>query len=210
MKKILLVLSLLFALAACQVARAAPNDGRVTTRDAASATYKIVAYDRNPFEGGEGQWSGTAWKLSDTYMVTAGHVCHPHLGFPPVFRVQNVGGQSWPVAVVKYELDDEKDLCLLRASVPGESLPLAIEPAFDQAVFYTGAPHGIWGDGVRPVYHGHYAGGNVVIIGGAPGASGSAVLTEHGVMGVLVAGIESGNIIFVVSVSDLRDFLKGT
>lgn len=204
----LLVLISLSSLA-CQVAHAGPRlSGEAY--NASLATYKIVAHDKDPLAGGEATWSGTAWKISDTEMVTAGHVCHNHLGWAPSFRVYNTTGQSWPATVIAYEFDDRAgtDLCVLKASPPGTVLRLAPDlPAYDADLVYVGAPHGVWTDGMKPVYHGYYAGGSLAVIGGAPGASGSAMLSKAGVVGVLVAGIESGNLIFFIPVQTLKEFL---
>jgi hypothetical protein len=217
MKKLLSLLFLVL-LAACQIADAtadAPTRNRAA--EAADATYRIVAYDGDALSGARSLWQGTAWKLSDTKMITAGHVCddsdwqawNPDAA-PTQFRLHNAKGQSWPVEVVAYELDETHDLCLLRIAgeIPGMPLSLAKSlPAYDAELMYTGAPHGIWEDGMRPVYHGRYAGGSLAIIGGAPGASGSAMLSADGVVGVLVAGIESGNLIFFIPLQDLLLFL---
>lgn len=204
MKRYLLPLLLLFAFLSPPPSQASGS----TSYDSAMATYKIMAYDANPFLRGEPMWSGTAWKISPSEMVTAGHVCDNEGGPAPVFRVYNTEGQSWPADVIAYEYDKDHDLCVLRASPPGPSLRLApAMPAYDSPVFYVGAPLGLWDDGMMPVYHGNYAGGSLVTILGSPGASGSAMQSRHGVVGVLVAGIPGTGLIFIVTLEKLRLFL---
>lgn len=204
-----LLLSLLLLLALLSGGGAPKVEAAPTSAyDTAQATYKIVAYDSNPFLRGEGLWSGTAWKVSPDEMVTAGHVCDPDGGPVPVFRVFNIKGQSWPAEVIAWERDDGHDLCVLKADPPGPFLTLAPDlPAYDSPLFFVGAPYGIWGEDMRPIYHGRYAGGGLAVIGGGPGASGSAMQSEQGVIGVLVAGIPGTQLIFFIPLQALRAFL---
>lgn len=206
---LLLFLLLTLVTSGCRINTAEAGDRRMPSYDAAMATYKIMAYDSNPLAWGEPMWSGTAWKLSDTEMVTAGHVCDTQgLKQSPWFRVYNDKGQSWPATVIAWENDAGIDLCVVSASPPGPVMKLAPDmPAYDAELYYVGAPHGLWEDGMMPVYHGRYAGGQLAVIGGAPGASGSAILSDNGVVGVLVAGIASGNLVFFVPVHVLKWFL---
>lgn len=201
---LLLQFLLLISLLSCTPAYAGASER------AADGTYQITAFESDPFGGGDSMWTGTAWKVSDTEMVTAGHVCDPDGGPAPVFRVFNTDGQSWPATVVKFDHNwfTGSDLCVLKASPPGPALRLAPDmPAYDSPVFYVGAARGVWSDGMRPIFHGNYAGGNLVTIHGSPGASGSAMQSKDGVIGVLVAGIPGTGLIFIIPLADLRAFL---
>ena len=210
MKKILLLLSLLFFLGACQPAFATPL-APVKAVEAADSTYKVTGFVGEPLGHGVEILSGTAWKVRDDLLVTAGHVCAPYNGIPMSFRVYNGADQSWAAEAVAIEYrasDPAIDLCLLKSIAPGKPLPLAREPAYGSAVLYVGAPKGIWGDGVRPVFQGWYSGGNVTRIHGAEGASGSALVGEQGVIGVLVKGNTDAGLVYGVPAARVRRLIE--
>lgn len=72
-----------------------------------------------------------------------------------------------------------------------------------------GAPALSWGDGEAPFYLGYYAGGNLVAIPTAPGASGSAIMSAYGVVGVLVAvNTRFNSATYMVPLADLQEFLR--
>lgn len=202
MRRLLLILSLLFFFSACQPAIVGPVLPRAET--AAASTYKVMLAD----PAGEPVAFGTGWKASDTRVVTAGHVCRDR-GVPTTIWLIDDQGNQYPAAIYKtlYNPEvDAEDVCLLFAAVPGPSLVLAVEPTYDEPVMYVGAPLGIWGES-RPVYRGRYVGGNMLTISGAPGASGSAVQSERGVIGILVA-VAPGDLAYIAPVSIIRKMLK--
>ncbi len=68
----------------------------------------------------------------------------------------------------------------------------------------------MWAKGVAPFYFGHYVGGSIITAPTAGGASGSAVISKDGVIGVLVAvsrGFDS--VTWMVPLPELRGFLVG-
>jgi trypsin-like peptidase len=167
--------------------------------DAAMSTFKVevlvtVTLDELSVETG---WSGTAWAVKedrgDALFMTAGHVCNTtDLGVPvtkSAFSLVSRDGQVHVAEVVRFTADPEPDLCLLRVrGLAAQPLALASEmPAYGDEVGYTGAPDGIYGGGMAPLYRGFYAGDNLASIPTAPGASGSAMYSSSGVFGVLVA-----------------------
>lgn len=162
--------------------------------------------------------SGTAWiagyTKDRTLLITAGHVC-PNLtlyktgsdliGDLPVIgtKMSLLGADSEdeiePVEVISD--DDEIDLCMISApGIFGTALPIANRlPKYGATVEYAGAPHGHFGHGIAPIFDGRIAGrgypfskehGEFVIIDtpSGPGASGSPVLYDGRVIGVIVAG----------------------
>lgn len=169
--------------AACQYpAPAAP----VTPTRAVDSTFKVQL----------SVGSGTAWIASSardmTFLVTAGHVCDGiglalRLGLDPSIALVARDGSKHRAVFMRRS--GVADLCLIVSSgYLGPALPVApADPAYDQPVAYVGAPAGVYGAGAAPLYRGSYAGGNVVTAPTAPGASGSAVFTSGGVIGVLVA-----------------------
>lgn len=202
MKRLLLGLLLSLSVA-CQSAVPGPVLPRAEA--VAANTYKIVASI-----DGEPQWSGTAWKVDADHVVTAGHVCDAHDRPGHLsFSLLDADGHEEPAILLDYVLSDEvesEDACILLTNAPGPGLNLAPEPAYDEPVMYVGAPDGMWGS-ARPTYRGHYVGGNVVVMAGAPGVSGSAVLSDKGVIGIFVAG-QRGNIGYLAPSSLIRKLLE--
>lgn len=202
---LLFVASLVFA-AGCNVADAKPG-GVPLSYAAADATYKIVAYDKEFMEGGEPIWSGTGWKLTEDLMMTAGHVCDGAGGI----RLQRGNGKFYPAKIIAYEYTDDIDLCMIKVNdVPGNPLWLASGmPVYDAPLLYVGAPHGIWANGgMMPVIHGNYGGGNLANVAAAGGASGSAILSQAGVVGVLVSGyLDGSHLTFMITIDQIRDFI---
>jgi hypothetical protein len=158
----------------------------------------------------EGSYTGTAWihKVADglTYLITAGHLCGDKTG---TFELVTQDGRRQ----LAYPLDREVEgLDLCEVATPGViGPPLLLAPGlpvYGAPVAYVGAPQGIWGDGMAPLYHGFYAGGDILSILTAPGASGSAILGTEGVIGVLVAvATRFPAVTWMVPVDDLRVFL---
>jgi hypothetical protein len=183
---------------------AAPKESTVYTPDGVKdSVYKIVA-----IQGGENQWSGTAWKLSEGFMMTAGHVCDTAGEDGFTFRVMSRWNKEYPVEVIKFSR--EPDLCLLSAPhVPGDPMgTLTLTPAYGETIWYSGAPVGVFGDGTVPFAEGVYIGGYKAMIAGYPGASGSAMYTKNGVFGVLVAGYRGTHLIEFVPAWAVAQFLK--
>lgn len=173
---------------------------------AAGATYRVeISVAGIPLG------SGTAWILKRTddsvELMTAGHVCDT-----PGASFDLMGRDSKHYRAVVVSAAKEPDLCILRAEpeTPGMPLGLALNmPDYGDTVSYVGAPLGIWGDGMAPYYVGHYAGADLVSIPGFGGASGSAVWTKEGVIGVLVSGYRAfPEMIHIVPLVEIRAFLN--
>lgn len=194
------------AIAALIVLAGCLQPGRVPLTPKAR-TAESVFQVRVLVEGGDIR--GTAWIVRTspelTTLITAGHVCtHPGL-----LTVTSVDGTA-TVATVAL-IDPDKDLCKLEAfGYLGPALALApAMPAYGTPVFYIGGPAGIWGGGMAPVHEGLYAGGRLVSIPTAPGASGSALIGPDGVFGVLVAVSRSyADATFITTLPDLLEFLR--
>lgn len=215
----------LVVLAAClqpSVIVRGPSSWAVTPDEAAASTFRIRGLALVPVELVDGtigtevvEWSGTAWiaRATDdaTQVITAGHVCLNDVEFPSAlvtYTLVDTKGNETHAEVVKRA--DDPDLCLLRA-MPGLGTPLPLAPAdprYGVEVGYVGAPFSIWGGGRVPLYYGHYAGADMITAPTAPGASGSAVWSPAGVIGVLVRvhrGLNAAT--FIVSRAELVEFL---
>lgn len=160
-------------LVACQSPVAYP----VTPATAVDATFQLQSE----------QGLATAWVARNedgrSYLVTAGHAC---VGASSFLLRHRDGGTT--AAFVIKATENDPDLCLLMTlEVVGPALGLdAQDPTYGEGVTYVGAPLGVWGNGMAPMFAGHYAGGNLVTATAAPGSSGSAVFTSRGVTGVVV------------------------
>ncbi len=205
--KSLLPLALLFA-TACQI----PAPTYVQPVDAARSTFKIVIQELA--EGGVlDLGSGTAWVVKNesdhSVLVTAGHVCDTNN-----YTLVAADGTKTPAFLVRKH--ETYDLCTVEAlHIVGPPLPIAPQdPVLYQGVFYVGAPNGVYGCdeeavcGYQPMYRGHYAGNDLITAPAFGGSSGSAILTEEGVVGVLVSGYRNfPHLIFMEPRSHLVEFL---
>lgn len=165
---------------------------------------------------GEDIGSGTAWVAANdglmAAIVTAGHVCAEDEPGTYSYSLVSQDNTEWPAVKVAFPAPDSgaDDLCLLRAAGNlGPALRLADSmPGYNEEVAYVGAPLGLYGDGVAPMFYGNYAGGDFVSIPTAPGASGSAIYSRDGVVGVLVAVMTRFNHLTIMEPLDhLRPFL---
>lgn len=209
----LITLLIALILTSCQLSHTGPKYP-VTPNVAAESTFKITV----DF-GGLATSSGTAWtvavKNGYTYFITAGHVCDmdPFPGIPKKFQIINSDDDSYNVEVVAVESDDEdiqKDLCLLRlAGHLGNPLMIArFDPKYNDPLAYVGAPAGAFGNGLAPTYTGVECGGYHFCGPTTQGASGSAIFTRDGVIGVLVrVNMQFKFIVAYVSREALLDFL---
>lgn len=132
----------------------------------------------------EGGGSCTAWKVASDMIVTAGHCCSDDAQF--ILS----GPHARPGTMATVLIDDDKhDVCVMRASMLGDAIPLALhDPVVGAPVWTAGYPlgtflisTGIWsgrdsdGDGIAST-----------AVGG--GASGSPVMDADGrAVGVLRA-----------------------
>jgi hypothetical protein len=211
------LLPFLLALGCLQTGVRAP----MTPDSVAQATYKVETRVVVVTPNGDEQitMTGTAWLAragNAPDLITAGHVCAPEvsvMGVPLPIKYTHlalVDRRGVRIMVAVRVVDRENDLCLLTALVPMTgALELAqADPAYGTPVMYVGAPLGIWGAGMAPLYRGDYAGGDLVTVPTAGGASGSAVLSSEGVIGVLVR-VRTGfpQAAYIVPLADLRAFL---
>lgn len=175
-----------------------------TPASVAGSIYKIQAY-----QNGEPQWSGSGWMIGKDRMVTAGHVCDTEDQDGFTFRAISQWNKEYPISVIKFSRDP--DLCLIEAKYVPVGIGLnqrAKTPAYGDELWYSGAPHGIFGDGVLPFAKGFYIGNNHMMIAGYPGASGSVVYTRDGVVGVLVAGFRGTHVLVFEPAWALAQFLR--
>lgn len=215
MRIITLLISLV--LISCQISHVGPK-WPVTPNVAAESTYKItVDYHQGPFFVGRS--SGTAWtvavKSGWTYFMTAGHVCDTSLpGATKTFKIIDRNDDTYTVEVVAVEFDEEDiqtDLCLLK--LEGVlSNPLLIarsDPGYNDPLYYVGAPAGAFGGGLAPSFDGVECGGYHFCGPTTQGASGSAIFTREGVIGVLVrVNMNFKYIVSYVSRDRILDFLE--
>lgn len=208
---------LLVLLIACQRTPRMLPGYPVTPQVAVESTFKVEQYLDGILNG-----SGTAWIVdhdkSQTYLVTAGHVCD-HSEKPMAFTmfklIDRNDKETWARPLMyhsKHQVDEEgeSDLCVLVAlGNLGPALLLADElPEYGSWVTYVGAVMGQWGKGLAPVFDGRYSGWRVITAPTIGGASGAAIFTGEGVFGVLVAvDRRYHHMVWFVNLSELRDFL---
>lgn len=198
-----LILTLIF-LVSCSWQKHFP-DYPLSASVAAKSSFKIVISNDKGVPVG----SGTAWIVgiqeNTTYIMTAGHVCDK----PPLDTFQLIGQDSTTYPVQKRMMATKPDLCLLtHEGIIGKPLWISThDPVYGQAVGYVGAPNGHFGEGLAPYYRGSYIGDNCITTPAYPGASGSAVWTADGVVGVLVGvDMDFTNIVVLVPRKDIVAF----
>lgn len=199
----------LAVLAGCNHRPHSYPDLPMTPEVAVDSTFMVIKY----VSGTEDALGvGTAWIVksdsTDTYLVSAGHVCQPGL-IPVDFRVKPSDSDTEiPAAVVKWSLNP--DLCVIRAnSYLGPALRISsVDPKRGDRVSYTGAPLGLWHK-VTPIFEGIFIGYPYIAAPTIGGASGSAIFTDQGVIGVLIT-VDSRfhHIVGIVPRSQTIDFLQ--
>ncbi len=175
------ILCLIF-LASCAWQKHFP-DYPVTATSAANSTFKIIIS-----ENGIPQGSGTAWIVgiqeNTTYIMTAGHVCN----HSPLDTYELLSQDDKTYVATKKMSATDPDLCLLtHEGYIGKPLWISTHDlVYGDPVAYVGAPNGHYGKGLAPYYKGNYLGNRYMSAPTYPGASGSAIWTPDGVVGVLV------------------------
>lgn len=144
----------------------------------------------------EGAGSCTAWKISSDMIATAGHCCDDGYEYSLSGDNAPVGDLERPAMLVD---DDVHDVCVLRAKMRGQSIPLADEePEVGEPVWTAGYPQGrfLISDGYWSGHDGR--GQNVCSVVVHGGSSGSPILDASGrAVGVLVARVELDNLTIV-------------
>lgn len=158
-----------------------------------------------------GAISGTAWAFDDDHLFTAGHVCE---GFreqlskgevAPLMKVILAGRDGTPayateamVILSEYNNDKEQDYCILYSK--GHSLvPLKLSERFalvdtEDRVVIPGAPHGLFPFRVegfvaeKVIYQINSRDRMLISAETRPGNSGSPVIWNGEVIGMVVAG----------------------
>lgn len=215
----LITLLIAFCLVSCQVAHVGPK-WPVTPNVAAESTYKItVEFSAIPGVP-VAMSSGTAWTVAVkdgwSYVMTAGHVCALEVPGAPIKKFQLIASNddAYDVTLAALDHDPEdvsKDLCLLK--IEGYlSDPLMIsrtDPRYNDPLAYVGAPAGAWGNGMAPTFVGVECGGQHFCGPTTQGASGSAIFTRDGVIGVLVrVNMQFKFIVSYIPRETILDFLK--
>lgn len=152
--------------------------------------------------------TGTAWVLKNedgtgSYLLTAGHVCEDSKEFTLTSR-DGVEYHAYKLAE-----SENPDLCALYApATVGLPLPLATNmPQYNEAMIVIGAPAGVYGEGMAPIYHVWYAGADLYTGPVFPGASGSPVISKDGVVGVLVMGRFTASLGYFVPLKAINEWL---
>jgi len=181
-----------------------------------------------------GSFAGTGAVIEynkEFYILTAAHVCYPHLFAPPGmldasseeisqdFNAFNHTGDEIGVEILKFDV--ESDLCLLEfdngiLKLPGLKLANR-EPAIGDVVHIMAGPHGYWSPPSVPIFKGHYSGINsfgedVYSLHIGPGSSGGAVLNEKNqLVGVATAGfIFDMNIAIGSGLETVKEFISSS
>lgn len=182
-----------------------------------------------------------------TFFMTAGHMCES--GKTYKYEIANLGIDDngdltvvkktleLPILKVEYKLhgadntdytgltvtrdDDDIDLCELQApGLIGRPLPIAdSDPTVGDRCYYTGAPAGVWGNGIaltadmtfngRADYFGEGHESLYFVGPAAGGASGSPIICDGQVQGVLVESSRRFDSLFGSTPWDLiRGFLR--
>lgn len=173
-------------------------------------------------------WSGTAWIQRNeegfSHLITAGHVCDTtdveDFATDVKFGLRDRFGNYYPAIVLRKS--EDYDLCEMMAADLGPALELAQHmPGYDEPIVMVGAPLGVYGCdnavtgetsfecGMAPISRGFFGGGTLVSMPSVGGNSGSAVLSQDGVFGVLVSGYRGfDSLNFVEPLSHVNEFLS--
>ena len=180
-------------------------------------------------------YTATAWVIKKennlSYIMTAGHVCETNkfysgenFGPMPIvsvdYTIEDSNGKKYTAYVVAD--DDKIDLCILYVSANLEQeLTLSTkDPDYGQIIKYIGAPLGIWGGGITPIFSGLFSGRGKIWGGNseesltltttaAPGVSGCPVFYNGKVIGVFTAvGSSFNNIGTAVPWNVVANFKK--
>jgi hypothetical protein len=136
-------------------------------------------YDAFTYEAYAGGAQGTAWVIDSHHLVTAGHMCERSSDIVVTRGFIRVPGKA-----TYWEFSPKTpDLCVVSVEVDlGKSMVIsATDPEEGAMVCYVGFP-----DGVHAQECGKFEGPNVVEAKVDHGASGSALITGHGVVGMVV------------------------
>lgn len=129
---------------------------------------------------------GTAWAIDRHHLVTAGHMCRTSLEGVVMLKSLEDTDSAFKGQWTDVEFGESTDLCLVKTDQNLSPLPLADQmPHIGENISYLGYPNA-----VKTYSKGKYIGdldGDYTFT--APcdhGASGSAVVSDRGVWGVLV------------------------
>jgi len=175
---------------------------------------------------GRVMYSATGFAIDKETIMTAGHFCiGVEDGYIKGFMNQEVGmiflnNNDELVAmrgIKMVKIDEKSDLCILKKERHGLK-PLKFIDSYDNlkignSVIISGSPIGIYPvveEGKIVSLGGRYFNGSIIISGEAyPGNSGSPVLYNGKVIGVLVAGtFPHSNIIILTGINDIKKFLN--
>lgn len=199
---------------------------------------QLKLVDREPLVPLTSSGSGAvvAIKGKNSLVLTAAHVCHDENIFTtkdpndetkqvnlPVmltaFNIVNALGESFHASVkVK---DIVNDICILEVQgIAGQAIKVATKlPEIGSKIVYVGAPGGVWIPPAVPIFEGRYDGiaedsdtplGKELFTAPVyPGASGSAIVCNGQVIGVLIQGYTSFPLIgFAAHLTAVKDILK--
>lgn len=218
-----LVLAWLVAVVACATGCQAPLvQHPYTAQNLADSTFRVdITANAGELHMPLGSGTAWVWKTGEySWLVTAGHVCKseiPETG--TVTLSYTIVGQDGSVhdAFVS-RVSKDYDLCLMYSEPVGPGLDLSrVEPHYDDPLMAVGAPLGVYGCesdtpercGMAPISRGHFAGGTLVSIQLYLGNSGSAVVSDFGVIGVFVkVYTDFPQLAFIEPLDHLRTFLN--
>ena len=158
------------------------------------------------------------------HILTAEHVCVPHVGMIPSFlTVDDIhneltaitnDGEEHQAKIIA--VDERYDLCLLQ--IEYVDLPVVTiakeQPANEEKVYNLAAPKGIWAPGATMLLEGRYDGevgsDAMYTLPAAPGSSGSPIFNERGeLVGILHSVARDFQMAaFASRLSDIRRFLS--
>lgn len=157
-----------------------------------------------------GEGTGTAWVVKNedgkSLLITAGHVCG---AFQADFELIRRGPSEDRIPAHRVMSSDYPDLCELVAdTVVGDPIPLATNPPkYDEELILIGAPNGLWGGGIAPIFHLRSIGQDKFSGPIYPGDSGAPVISKDGVVGVVSGGWFKAQVGEFVTVKVLRDWM---
>ena len=161
--------------------------------------------------------NGSGIMIAPGRMLTAGHVAIIHSEQTPLM----VDGEPI-IRVIKFELEDKKDLAILEVKAGCPCVPLGDVPGVDADVAMVGFPYGKAGLEVQVLTLGKFMGFSealnrlVTTAAVAPGTSGGGLFTkvdgEWRLIGVLVEGAGIGgptHLSLAIPYKTIIEFLKG-
>jgi S1-C subfamily serine protease len=159
---------------------------------------------------------------TSSYILTAGHVCDPRFGLPPMpdemeetIEIVSYDYYGFPHEASIVAVDDEQDLCLLASNdIWSDGSPLAnYSPLTGEKIYAISAPQGIFSPGNALLFDGYFTGLDYSMnafytVPTKPGSSGAGIFNSRGqVVGIIHSAPETfENLAIASSLEEVKMF----